>query len=432
MRLALETIGNVTDAQLCCGCGACAALQPKRISMIDDLDQGRRPLVRGEGDEAKALEVCPGFTQRHDSLKDPSLDAELSRTWGPVIEVWEGHAADPEIRFAASSGGAATALSLYAIERGGMHGVIHTAARGDVPYLNQTVMSTSREQLLAATGSRYAPASPCEGLTWLDDAPGACVFVGKPCDVLGAALVGRAREATERKIGLRIGFFCAGTPTTRGTLEMLRRMGIDDPSMVRALRYRGQGWPGQAKATIEVDGRLEVKTLTYSESWGEVLSRHKQWRCNLCPDRTGEFADISVGDPWYEGVPDDAPGRSLILVRTVRGKRILESAVREGYLAAEQTERWKLRASQPGFPELRGAIWGRLLALRLIGLPVPRVEGFSLLRHWLVELTLTARLKSLLGTIRRAHRRGLRRSRPLQILQAEAAVDPIVPVTMHD
>ncbi len=52
------------------------------------------------------------------------------------------------------------------------------------------------------------------------------------------------------------------------------------------------------------------------------------WR--LCPDATGELADISCGDPWYRDVGPDDPGRSLVLVRTEAGRWALHEAMKTG------------------------------------------------------------------------------------------------------
>ena len=100
------------------------------------------------------------------------------------------------------------------------------------------------------------------------------------------------------RLEIVIAFFCAGTPTTAGTVEMLRRMGVEDPASLVSLRYRGDGWPGRAVAVSRgPDGAAARSELSYEQSWGEVLADHKQRRCKLCPDHTGEFADIAVGDP---------------------------------------------------------------------------------------------------------------------------------------
>ena len=67
-------------------------------------------------------------------------------------------------------------------------------------------------------------------------------------------------------------------------------------------------------------------SCTYEQSWGEVLSNHVQWRCKLCLDHTGEFADIAVGDPWYRPIQEGEMGSSLIVARTDVGKRYVETS----------------------------------------------------------------------------------------------------------
>ncbi|MBX3352662.1 MAG: Coenzyme F420 hydrogenase/dehydrogenase, beta subunit C-terminal domain [Phycisphaeraceae bacterium] len=420
MQLKVLNIRDVAEYQLCTGCGACAYAQPDAIEMIDVLDHGRRPRLR-EGVDANAtssdaMRVCPGVDQSHTfDATDPALNHDLMGSWGPILGMWEGHAGDPALRFAGSSGAAASALALHSIERGGMHGLLHIKAREDVPYLNHTVMSRTREQILAATGSRYAPASPCDGLQMIEDAPAPCVFIGKPCDNVAVSKARRIRPALDEKLGLTIAFFCAGTPTVAGTIEMLQRMGVTDLSTIKSLRYRGNGWPGLATVVVETEsGAEDSRTLTYAQSWGEVLSRNKQWRCNLCPDRTGEFADVSVGDPWYQGVTEGDPGRSLIIARTERGRRAILDAIADGYLVATPAEDWKLPASQTGFVGLRGSIWGRLLALRVAGAPRPTYRGFSMFRHWLLRIGAREMLKSFAGSLKRVRVRQLKRRHAME------------------
>lgn len=407
-------IRDVAERRLCLGCGACAYMQPDAIRMVDVLEQGRRPLVlvNGDGRDAPtgtALRACPGLQLGH----EPGLTsgrghiAELLEAWGPVLEVWEGYAADQEIRYAASSGGAATALALHCLEQERMHGVLHTAARPDVPYLNHTVLSRSREELLAATGSRYAPASPCDGLQKVEDAPAPCVFIGKPCDVGGARKAASLHPELDRKLGLTIGIFCAGTPSLQGTLEMLRRMGVEDPDEARAVRYRGNGWPGMAEARTSGPQGDAVHRLSYEESWGEVLQRHVQWRCRLCVDHTAEFADIAVGDPWYREIPEGEPGRSLVLVRTERGRRILHAAIGSGALVLERVGPEIVQASQPNLLRTRGAVWGRLAASRLLGLPVPHFERMPTFGIWWRRLSLVQKAQSFTGTAKRVLKRRL-------------------------
>jgi coenzyme F420 hydrogenase subunit beta len=409
----LRDVTDVAERHLCTGCGVCAYLAPGEIAMVDAAGGVRRPLpltVVGARTPARhdAVMACPGRAlEQHDY--PAGHVAELGDAWGPVLEIWEGYATDPEIRSSGSSGGVATALALHCLDAEGMHGVLHTAAREDVPYLNRTVLSRSRTDLLAATGSRYAPASPCDGLARVESAPEPCAFIGKPCDVAGAVAAARLRPRLAERLGLTIAFFCAGTPTTAGTLEAVRSLGIE-PDDVASVRYRGQGWPGR----FTVRSRSgKVRSLSYEESWGDILQRHRQWRCMVCPDHTGEFADISVGDPWYRTPGEGDQGESLVLVRTERGRAVLAGAMAGGAVRLRAVGADLLPRSQPNLLRTRGAVWGRVVTMRGMGLAVPRFRGLPMVRLWL-RLTAREKVTSTVGTARRVVRRGLWRREPVR------------------
>jgi coenzyme F420 hydrogenase subunit beta len=416
LRRRLRGITDVAERQLCTGCGVCAFVQPEDIRMVDDVGAGRRPIVRQQDgrdvDTTSALRVCPGVALSH-GPDQSGLIEELRPTWGPVLELWEGYATDDEVRLAGSSGGAATVLARFCLDHEDMAGVLHTRARADVPYLNETVLSTTAEELMAATGSRYAPASPCDGLARIVDAERPCVFIGKPCDVAATDMARKADTALDENLGLTIAVFCAGTPTTRGTFEMLAGMGIDDPSKLISVRYRGNGWPGDAEAVVRTATGTERRTLTYDESWGDILQRHRQWRCYVCADHTGEFADIAVGDPWYREIAPGESGRSLVVVRTERGRELLHRALARGVLVAERVAPDRLPASQPGLLSVRGAVGGRVAMSRILGIPAPRYRGLPTWHVWFRELSVRDQLRSTLGLIRRAFRKGLFRRHPV-------------------
>ncbi len=415
----LRDVKDVAERHLCSGCGACAYLDPDQVTMVDDLRQGRRPLVllpvQQTPSARAAFDACPGRGLEHPATLPPGHLDELGASWGPVLELWEGSATDPEVRYRGSSGGAATALALHCLEEEGMSGVLHTAGRSDVPYLNETVVSTTRAELVDRSGSRYAPASPCDGLDRVAEAVTACVFIGKPCDVAGAVRAAAVRPALAERLGMTIAVFCAGTPTTRGTLEAVRALGIE-PEDVSSVRYRGRGWPGRFTVSAK-DGR--EASSSYEESWGAVLQKHRQWRCMVCADHTGEFADVSVGDPWYQPTGED-PGRSLVVVRTERGRRLVRAAVRAGALDLRPVAPEVLPLSQPNLVHTRGAVWGRVAAMRMLGLPAPRYRNMPTFSSWL-RLTTKQKLQSTIGTVRRIRARGLHRPSPVGDIDAVPA-----------
>lgn len=412
MRKPFATVQGVVDWRLCLGCGACAPACPAgKIALVDVLDEGIRPRVDDEscGACSRCLEVCPAHENDHSALLgQPGLIEALKPAFGPVLEVWEGHAGDPEIRRKGSSGGVITALSLFALEHEAMGGVLHVAGDPDDPVRNRTRLSRTRDELLEATGSRYSPAAVCDGLDRVEASPEPCVVVGQPSEVTALRKSARQRPALAARVGLAISFFCAGSPATRGTLELLRDQGVD-PHHVAGLRYRGLGWPGSFGYWRRDDERF-VALLSYAASWG-FLQRFRPFAVNLTPDGSGEDADVSCGDPWYRPVAPGEPGSSLILVRTPRGREIVRRAREAGYLQIEPADPRKALVSQANLIRKRGAIWGRVLALRLFGLPAPRLRGFSLLHNWL-RLPLLEQAQSTLGTMRRIVQRRLWRPLP--------------------
>jgi coenzyme F420 hydrogenase subunit beta len=396
MTRRLESIEAVVDAHLCTGCGVCAYLEPDALIMRDVHAVGRRPLpivaisggVRGD-----ALAACPGRSLEH--TPEEIADAPFGGTWGPVLDVFECWSSDEVMRFRGSSGGVVSSLAAHAVESGSAVGALQVRARADAPLLNETVLNTSREQILSAAGSRYAPASPCERLHLVEEAGGPCVVVGKPCDIAGTRVAAQLRPALKRNVALTIAVFCAGTPSTRATEKVIESLGFDVAEVAR-VDYRGEGWPGEFRVETG-DGR--AGRTTYADAWGD-LTKDRQWRCVICPDHTGEFADLSVGDPWYRTIADGEPGRSLVVVRTERGRDALERALAEGAMFGERIPVERLRESQPSLEATRGAVWARLVVMRLAGLAVPTYRNMPSLRLWW-RLPLRNKASSFLGTLKR-------------------------------
>jgi coenzyme F420 hydrogenase subunit beta len=243
----------------------------------------------------------------------------------------------------------------------------------------------------------------------MEQAEAECVFVGKPCDVTGAVEAARQRPQLANRLGLTIAVFCGGTPTTAGTLATIRAAGMD-PDDVTEVRYRGRGWPGQF--TVTNHGGV-ARSLTYERSWGELLQKHRQWRCMICPDHTGEFADVSVGDPWYRNIEPGEAGRSLVLVRTERGRAAVRSAIAAGDLTLEFVAAEVLPLSQPNLVRIRGAVWGRVMAMAALGLPTPAFRGVPTFPTWRT-LPPGERVRSVLGTVRRIFSRKLFRRDPIR------------------
>ena len=401
MSFSVQSIDGVVSRNLCTGCGLCAGKFPDAIRMVDDTINGRRPVVDKPSDPAnvEALSVCAGIGAPLPPAKD-----DIEQDWGPLLAAWEGWAADEDIRHRGSSGGAVTALALFALQQGQVSGVAHIAARNSDARLNKTVISRDREGLLRAAGSRYAQASPGEILPEVMAHDGPVAFVGKPCDVASLAKAGKADEKLAAQIGMTFAIFCAGAPNLHATNILLDRLEVPKNAKLTELRYRGEGWPGLMKARyIDAGGQShESKGIPYAEGWGRILQVERRWRCRICDDHTGIYADISIGDPWHnppEGDLDD--GRSLIVAKTDRGRALVEAAIAAGAIVAEPCNRDIIYAAQPNLMDTNAAVWGRRLAMRLMLLDVPKGGGAARFSIWWRHLGTKAKLQSVAGTLKR-------------------------------
>lgn len=405
----IRNIKDVVDWGLCTGCGACqSACTGGNLRLVNIEAVGIRPQLEASdcANCVACLNVCPGYEVDGNLAIGQRAHTMEDQEFGPALEIWEGYAIDSEIRRNASSGGVISALALYCLENEGMGSVFHTAADPVRPWANKSVRSGSRQEILNRAGSRYAPASPCDMLDTIEAENNSSVFIGKPCDTAAATKMRQQRQGLDRNLGLVLSFFCAGTPSGAGTLELLKGLGVDS-SEVKSIRYRGEGWPGFFKV---VHGDHQQKTQSYRESWG-LLSSHRASRCHLCPDGLGRVSDIACGDAWDKLSSDgDCEGLSLIIVRTQRGRAILHKAMAAGYISAKPTNVGQVIAAQPNLLARRPEIFGRLLGMKLLGMPVPRFPNFSLYESW-IRLPLLKRLRTVFGTMVRLIQRGQWRRR---------------------
>jgi coenzyme F420 hydrogenase subunit beta len=394
----IKSFADVVDWGLCVGCGACAyAAKPGTVRMVHVEAEGYRPVFLDGAGRAgtDCLEICPGYhvnggLETGDLPKRSAADHEF----GPTLEIWEGWASDPEVRFRASSGGVLSALSLFCLEMQGFEGVIHAGMDPAKPWMNGNYISRDRDGILARTGSRYAPSAPCAALSEMDRGP--YVFIGKPCDATAVNELRRRDPNVRQQVGLVLTFFCAGAPSTRGTLDLLDQIGVEK-SQIKEVHYRGEGWPGEFR--VITNHPADRKTLSYQKSWGN-LTGYRPLRCHLCADGLGRVADIACGDAWgqYENTGD--PGRSIVLVRTETGRKILEQARRAGYVTLNRVGAENVLRAQSNLLERRRALFGRLAAFRMLGVPIPVYKGFSLFRSWR-RIGLKEQAKTVLGTLRR-------------------------------
>lgn len=353
----------------CSGCGGCAGLSSGFEMALDDAGY-QRPRWVGGSDGPTHAEALRRFAALCPGMAVPAVADTPRRhpVLGGYVAMWAGHATDPELRFRGSSGGVLSALSQWALARDPAAEIVAARRSERPPTRTRVTVLRSREDVLAAAGSRYAPVASAAALDHPVD-----VFVGKPCEAYAA------RELTRDASTTILSFFCAGTPSQHATDDLVRGLGAD-PDEVVGLRYRGHGCPGNF---VVEDTSGERRAMSYDESWGQHLGRALQDRCKICVDGTGEHADVAVGDYWAvdeRGFPsfDEGEGTSVVIARTERGARLVAAAEAAGVIELAPVDPDGVARVQPFQSTRRHALLGRLLGRRLAGRRVPRYRGHGL------------------------------------------------------
>lgn len=399
---------------MCLGCGACCYYcQNNAVTMVDFVEIGIRPTIKKQSCMScgECLDVCPG--RRYCLEKD---DVGLSRIIddediGPFLGIWEGYATDNKLRYSSSSGGILTAISNYCLKEAKVDGVYHTEMNPDQPWRNRTALSKTKAELYSRVGSRYSPSAPCKDLRRIDQSKCSYVFIGKPCDNVALRMLCKKNSRLTNNIHLMLSLFCAGTPSTRATLELIRN-NEHNVNELDEVHYRGNGWPGSFR--LNKKKGYDEPTMSYKDCW-HALNSYRPFRCNLCPDGLGFSTDISCGDAWnryQEGSKD--PGRSLVIARNDLGFNTVMNAIEKGYLDLVETRPEAVIDAQKGLIRKKNELMGRLLAHSLMRIPYPKYKGFRLTKGWL-KLSLIIKIKTIASTLRRIVRRGLWRRAPLII-----------------
>ncbi len=340
-----KTIASVVEDGLCVGCGTCAALCPReaielRISTYRKIYM---PEVTGRCTECgECLRVCPGRGIALKKVRRELFPLAKEHLIGRYVSCYTGFSSDPDERFSSSSGGFAPAILRALFRLGQIDAAIVTSAFDCRRFLVEPIVINGESEIAKSRGSKYCPV-PVNVLLRrvLENGPRRYAFVGLPCHIHGLRLAQQAKPLLRGRVPFAIGIFCGGMMGLEATCRILERNGIS-VSEVRALTYRGDGWPGFMMIKTRA-GR--VIRLRYPE-YGRGLSHFEPDRCRLCADPVAELADISLGDAWLPRFRDDHIGRSVTILRSPSCERVFSRAIDMGMVEAEPSSIKEVAESQ--------------------------------------------------------------------------------------
>lgn len=391
-------IERIDKLKLCLGCGLCESLCGKEnVEMKIGSDGFYHPKVKKIKRECDDIigKICPGRNVVYnEKLK------KKNKLWGKLENIYSSFSNDATIRKLSSSGGVITSLAIYLLEESIVDAVLHVKSDKTNYENNVLSISKSRNEVIEGASSKYAPAKIFNNiLSTLDNTDDNYCFIGKPCDIVALKNLIEVYPKYKDRIKFTISLICAGMPSFKGTELLIE--GFNAVRPINNLKYRGNGWPGCFSFH---DANEDLYKMTYNDSWGKVLCKNLNFRCKICPDGIGLFADVAVGDAWEtkDGYPDftERDGQSLVLSRTEKAQAVIKGAIVKEYLIIEQMELEKLSAVQPHQYSKRGFVIARIMAFNIVKFEFLKFRRLALWRN-LNIVSIKRFAKEFLGTFHR-------------------------------
>ena len=320
--IALDT--QVLRPGLCTGCGACQGLCPYWGSVdgrtVCFFDCERR--------DGRCQRFCPRMPTDLDALRRQSFPAEtILPQIGPFRGLYLARAADESIRASAQHGGSMTALVELALKEGFIDAAALTRSQGG---LNpEGVLAVTAEEVRACSGSSFQvpPTLAVLNQALKEDKYHSIGVVGTPCKTLAVYKM-KANPLPENdnhagNIGMVFGLFCGWGLDWDGLNALAAKHAgpvshVDiPPSKYHSLELR------------EKDGK------TVSVNLDEVTPLVRSG-CRYCADMTAEFADLSIGGARSAGGWDVDKGWNQIIVRSEKGRQLLDLAREKGVLEFQE------------------------------------------------------------------------------------------------
>lgn len=295
------------NSGLCYECGLCASVCPAKAIELKMYDWGRNPELIGRcTDEActRCYDVCAAKLVPVSAMekrffgRGRRMDT-VEKVGGVCCFVGTGCAVDPEIREIGVSGGVATSLMIFALEKGYVDGCVLAGWDAEKPWLAKAYVATSKKDVIACSGSKYQPHPQLLGIREAYEMGLKKIAVSAtPCHAqsLRKMMMNEDFADISGIIRLISCNFCAAHWALAGTKWLLKTwLGVDMED-VREMNYRTGAFPGTMRVRTK-DGRIHEKAFVRSGGVAQ-LGRFTPEECRICLEKVGYAGDVVFGDTW--------------------------------------------------------------------------------------------------------------------------------------
>ncbi|HUN54725.1 MAG TPA: Coenzyme F420 hydrogenase/dehydrogenase, beta subunit C-terminal domain [Smithella sp.] len=311
---------HVLEEGLCTGCGACVSLCPYQVIYHDRTVQ----LHQCDLEDGKCYAFCPRTKTDLAALRKLLFhQGDLTPEIGAVKGYYFSRSVDPRLRSVAQHGATVSALMELALSEGLIDSAIVSSRDGQ--FLQNGAVVKDLVDIRNNAKSRFT-VSPTGAVfnQLLTRDSGNVGVVATPCQALALAKM-RLNATNEYKtkinqLKLVVGLYCGWTLSMEKYTKLLLENNIALESVT------GMDIPAGGNIL-----ELYTDDGTKSIPFDAVQSCIRE-ACRYCMDSTAEFADVSVGSARFSGKWSDVRKWNQLIVRTEKGRELVELAVRRGVL----------------------------------------------------------------------------------------------------
>jgi coenzyme F420 hydrogenase subunit beta len=319
----------VLEEGLCTGCGACVGLCPYQVVYHDRTVQ----LHHCDLEDGKCYAFCPRTATDLAVLRALIFEKDdLTPEIGAVKGYYFSQAVDPELRKIAQHGATVTVLMELALAEGLIDSAIVSSRNQE--FMQNGAIVNDRVTLRKNAGSKFTVSPTIAAFNQLvTKEAGNVGVVATPCQALALAKMKLVKEDTAKidQLKLVVGLYCGWTLSAEKYTKLLFQNDIALESIV------GMDVPA-GKNILELFTNNGAKFIPFDEVQDCIREA-----CLYCMDSTAEYADVSVGSARFAGNWKEVRHWNQLIVRTAKGRELVELAVKRGTLKVREASAESLK-----------------------------------------------------------------------------------------
>lgn len=335
----VSSIKAVVNCGICIGCGICQGVCPSGALSFHVSNGMFRPKI----DDAKCnnskgchrcYDSCPGVGVNLITLSQEYFDdneTKADKYAGRYLKCFAACSNNESIRLQCASGGLVTQFLVWLLETNRIDGAVVAKYDNESALKVKTFIASTREEIISAKGSKYAPVTFNNIVQDIKSAKGSrYVIVGLPCHIHGFRKLEKIDKRFREKIFGYFSLFCSGSQTFHYTEYILSKCHLDI-NKINYLSYR-EGEPSGMVARGEGIDFFKK----YSDYNRPLKSTFYPRRCLFCVDFQGELADVAFGDIMKKPEDDMGNGMNAVIVRSSKWLSLFEQATNDGAICSNE------------------------------------------------------------------------------------------------